>query len=100
MRSKIGSLLIAAGLAMSSMAPMPSFAANDDSQAQARARLEQRASRIDADLGGNVRAARRQKLMRQQREIEDAIRKIQAGQNVDTDEIDRILGETSVERAR
>jgi hypothetical protein len=100
MRTKIGALLVAAGIAMSSMGPMAASAGSDDARTQARARLEQRASRIDAELGGNAKAVRRQRLMREQRQIEAAIRRIESGQKVDTEEIDRILGETSVERAR
>lgn len=38
--------------------------------------------------------------LEQERQIEDAIKQLQAGKRVSTEEIDRILGEVSFERAR
>ena len=99
MRRKINSLLMAGGLAVATLVPIGPAAAQGGSQQQARARLEQRADRIDAQLGGKTGGMQRADLRRQRDEIDAAIKQIQAGRNVSSEEIDRILGEVSVERS-
>jgi len=99
MPRKINSLLMAGGLAVATLLPIGPAAAQGGSQQQARARLEQRASRIDSELGQKTGGTQRMDLRHQREEIDAAIKQLQAGRNVSTEEIDRILGEVSFERA-
>jgi hypothetical protein len=99
MRIKNRPLLVAGGLALA-LVPASQAAAQSGSQQQARARLEQSAARVSSALVRKTGAIERQELMQQRREIDDAIRRLQAGQPVSAEEIDRILGEVSYERAR
>jgi hypothetical protein len=62
------------------------------------ARLEQAAERNE-DVLAQERGIHPQ-LRREQAQIEDAIKRLKAGQNVTTDEIDQILGEESFVEAR
>ena len=100
MRIKLERLVVVGGLAMASLLQIRGSAADAGAQQQGRARLEQRAARIDTDLGRKTGGMQRADLIRQRKEIDAAIQKIQSGRSVSTEEIDRILGETSIERAR
>jgi len=100
MRTKSHIALLAAGLAVATLLPIGPAAAQGGSQQQARARLEQRASRIDSELGQKTGGAQRVELRQQREEIDAAIKQLQAGRNVSTEEIDKILGEVSFERAQ
>lgn len=93
MRSKLGTLLIAAGFVVATMVPVAHSAPQSDPQEKARARLEQRADHLESRLRGKTGGLERQEINRQRREIDDVIRRIQAGETVDPAEIDRILGQ-------
>jgi len=95
MRIKTISLLMA-GL-MVGLAPAAQSAAQSRSQ-ERLARLEQAAQRNESELR-TTRGAQPE-LKKQQRQIDDAIRRLKAGQKVTTEEIDQILGEVSFERAQ
>jgi hypothetical protein len=97
MHRKISSLLIAGGLVVATMAPVAPAAAGG--QQQARARLEQRKASIDSQLGEKTGGMQRMELRRQRDRIDAAMQQLQSGRSVAPEEIDRILGETSVERA-
>jgi hypothetical protein len=98
MKISIRPLLVAGGFAL---ALLPATYAGAQSTAKdQQARLEQSARNVNTELGGKTGDARRSQLLRQQREIDEAMRKLKAGQKVSTEEIDRILGEVSFERAR
>jgi len=79
------------------LAPAAQSAEPGGSQ-QRVARLEQAAQRNDTTLR-TTRGAHPE-LRRQQRQIDDAIRRLKAGQNVTTEQIDQILGQVSFERAQ
>ena len=96
---KIRPLLMAGGLAVA-LVPASYSTAQSGSQQQARARLEQSARQVDSELGEKTGGMQRMELRRQREEIDAAIKQIQAGKRVSTEEIDRILGEVSFERAR
>ena len=93
MRSKLGTLLIVGGFLAAAMVPVSHSAPQSDSQGKARARLEQRADHLESRLRGKTGGLERQEINRQRREIDDVIRRIQAGEAVDPAEIDRILGQ-------
>ena len=96
MKIRIRNVMVACALAV-----LPaSYAVAQGASKDQQARLEQSARNIDTELGGKTGAARRQQLMRQQREIDEAMRKLKAGQKVSTEDIDKILGEVSFERAK
>jgi hypothetical protein len=76
-----------------------SSGADGGSQPQARARLEERRASIDSQLGEKTGAMQRRQLRRQREQIDAAMQQLQSGRRVAPEEIDRILGETSVERA-
>jgi len=96
MKIEIRSLIVAGALAV---LPVSYATAQSASQNQ-QARLEQSARRVDSELSGKTGGAQRAQLVRQQREIDEALRKLKSGQKVGTEEIDRILGEVSFERAK
>jgi hypothetical protein len=96
---KINPLLIAAGLMAATMVPVAPSGADGGSQPQARARLEERRASIDSQLGEKTGAMQRRQLRRQREQIDAAMQQLQSGRRVAPEEIDRILGETSVERA-
>ena len=98
MRRKINPLLITGGLLAATLVPIAPAAAQRGSHQQDRARLEQRAARIDSELGEKQGGMKRVELRRQRQEIDQAIKQIQAGKRVSAEEIDRILGVTSVDR--
>lgn len=91
MRIKVSALLVAAGLLVA--VPVAHSATQNDPQEKARGRLEQRADRLESRLRGKTGGLERQEINRQRREIDDVIRRIEAGEAVDPKEIDRILGE-------
>jgi len=95
MRTRTISLLMA-GL-VAGLAPAAQSAAQSRSQ-EHLARLEQAAQRNESEQR-TTRGSHPQ-LKRQQRQIENAIQRLEAGQNVTTEEIDQILGEVSFERAQ
>jgi hypothetical protein len=95
MRIKTISLLMA-GL-VAGLAPAAQSAAQSRSQ-ERLARLEQAAHHNDEVLRATRGA--HPELKRQQRQIDDAIRRLKAGQKVTTEEIDQILGEVSLDRAQ
>ena len=96
MRIEIRPLLIAAGLALG-MVPASYSSAQPTAQQQ-QARLEQAAQRNESEL--RTTRGSHPELRRQQQQIEDAMRRLKAGQKVTTAEIDQILGEESFERAK
>jgi hypothetical protein len=100
MRIKIRPLLMAGGLALVLVPASYSTAQTGSQQQETRARLEQNARNVDTELRGKTGGMQRVELMRQRREIDAAIKRLQAGQRVSTEEIDRILGEVSFERAK
>lgn len=65
---------------------------------QDHARLEQKAARVDARLRGKTGALERVELQRQRREIDELIRRLEAGEAVDPAELDRIVGQIPVRR--
>jgi len=79
------------------LAPAAQSSAQSGSQ-QRLARLEQAAQRNESVLR-TTRGAHPE-LKRQQRQIDDAIGRLKAGQNVTTEQIDQILGQVSFERAQ
>ncbi len=100
MHIEIRALLAAGGLTLALIPPSYSSAQSSSQQLQARARLERGVHNIESELRGKTGALRWDDLRRQRREIDDAIRRIQTGQPVSAEEIDRILGEVSFERAK
>ena len=98
MRRKINPFLIAGGLMAATLVPVAPAAAQRGPQQQARTRLEQHAARIDSELGEKTGGMQRVELRRQREQIDEAIKQIQAGKRVSAEEIDRILGETTVDR--
>jgi hypothetical protein len=94
--SRIHSFAIAGGLALAMLAPAAPAAAAGE---QARARLEQRKAAIDSQLGEKTGGMQRMQLRKQREQIDAAMQQLQGGRRVSPEEIDRILGETSVERA-
>jgi hypothetical protein len=72
-------------------------AADSDSQGKARARLERRADRLESQLHGKTGGRQRQEIKRQLREIDDVIRRIEAGESVDPKEVNRIVREIPLE---
>jgi uncharacterized protein HemX len=95
MRIKTISLLMA--WLVAGLAPAAQSAAQGRSP-ERLARLEQAAQRNESEQGTSKLT--NQNLRRQQRQIEDAIQRLKAGQKVTTEEIDQILGEVSFERAQ
>ena len=95
MRIKTISFLMA-GL-VAGLAPAAQSAAQGRSQEKV-ARLEQAAQRNE-DEQRTTRGAH-PNLKRQMSQIDDALKRLKAGQKVTTEEIDQILGETSFERAQ
>jgi hypothetical protein len=79
------------------LAPAAQSAAQSGAQ-ERLARLEQAAQRNDTTL--RTTRGSQPELKRQQRQIDDAIRRLKAGQNVTTEQIDQILGQVSFERAQ
>lgn len=100
MSIKIRSLLMAGGFALVLVPASYSTAEPGSEQLSAHARLERSARSVDSQLRGKTGGMQRDDLVRQRREIDDAIKRLQAGQKVDASEIDRILGEVSFERAK
>jgi hypothetical protein len=88
--------ILMAGL-VATLLPAADFAAAETRSQERLARLEQAAQRNESEQR-TTRGAQ-PGLKRQTRQIEDAIRRLKAGQNVSTEEIDQILGEVSFERA-
>ena len=95
MRIRTISFLMAALVA--GLAPAAQSAAQGSSQ-ERLARLEQAAKQNDDEL--RTTRGSHPELKRQQHQIDDAIKRLKAGQKVTTEEIDQILGEVSFERAR
>ena len=95
MRIKTISLLMA-GL-VAGLAPGVQSVAQGRSQ-ERLARLEQAAQRNEDTL--RTTRGSHPELKRQQHQIDAAIQRLKAGQKVTTEEIDKILGEVSFERAQ
>jgi hypothetical protein len=91
MRVNVSAVLIAMGFLIAS--PVAHSATQSDRGESARGRLEQRADRLESRLRGKTGGLERQEINRQRREIDDVIRRIEAGEAVDPKEIDRILGD-------
>lgn len=91
MRIKASALLMATGLLVTSS--VAHSATQSDPREAARGRLEQRADRLESRLRGKTGGLERQEINRQRREIDDVIRRIEAGEAVDPKEIDRIVGD-------
>jgi len=86
----MSSRFLAFALAASVLSPgLPALA-----QTAPTAQLEQRTAQLENRLRGKTGAFERQQLQRQQSEIDALIRRLEAGENVSADEIDRLLGNT------
>jgi len=79
------------------LAPAAQSAAQSSSKERV-ARLEQAAQRNESVL--RTTRGSHPALKKQQRQIDDAIQRLKAGQNVTTEQIDQILGQVSFERAQ
>ena len=95
MRIKISALLMATGFLVASS--VAHSATQSDPPEKARARLEQRADRLESRLRGKTGGLERQEINRQRRAIDDVIRRVEAGEAVNPAEVDRILGDISLD---
>lgn len=101
MSTKFDPRVIALALSLVAFGPVgPAVAQAGSQRQQAQARLEQRVARIDSELGQKTGGMQRADLLRQRREIDAAIKQLQSGRQVSTEQIDQILGEVSFERAQ
>jgi len=91
MRIKVSALLVVGGFLMA--ASVAHSAPQVDPQEKTRARLEQRADRLETRLRSKTGGLERQEINRQRRAIDDVIRRIEAGEAVKPAEVDRILGD-------
>lgn len=76
-------------------ASIPAFAQGQAAKSNEtqQARLEQRVAQLEARLRGKTGARERQELQRQQREIDELMRRLAAGESVSPEEIDELLGQ-------
>jgi len=101
MSKRIDLRVMALGFSLAAFVPVgPAAAQARSQQQQAQARLERQVAQIDSELGQKTGGMQRVDLLRQRREIDAAIKQLQAGRNVSTEQIDQILGEVSFERAQ
>jgi hypothetical protein len=92
MRYRIATGLVAAALAVSGASQATAAERGPQDRAEVVTALEQRASLLDRRMSGKLAAAERQSVKKQRQEVDDLIRRLQAGGQVDQGELDRLLG--------
>ncbi len=93
MSSRILAFVVAAAVAAPAVSALAQAKTSGPREVQ---RLEQKTAQLDTRLRAKTGARERQELQRQQRAIDELIRRLQAGESVSPEEIDALVGDIPI----